>query len=48
MDGLNAAEGPQAVAVPLDGLFPTWWERVLAGVAVTLLAALMVDIVVHC
>jgi hypothetical protein len=48
MVGLDDPEEPQAVAVPLDPVLPTWWERALAGVVVALLVAFVLDIVLHC
>jgi hypothetical protein len=47
MERLDDPEEPQAVAVPLDGPLPTWWERTLAGIAGALLMAFVLDIVVH-
>jgi hypothetical protein len=49
MGGPNDPEEPQATrAPPRDDLLVTWWERALAGIAVALLIAFVLDIVLHC
>jgi hypothetical protein len=47
MDGLDDPEATGRAPSRAD-LLVNWWERALAGVAVALVMALVIDIVVHC
>jgi hypothetical protein len=46
---MGGLDDPKATgrAPPRADLLLNWWERILAGVAVALVIALVVDIVVH-
>jgi hypothetical protein len=45
MGGPDDHEDTQAAGARRDDLFATWWERALAGVAITLTMALLADII---
>jgi hypothetical protein len=45
MGQLDNLEDPQSTRAQRDGPLATWWERVLAGVAVACLMTLLADIV---
>jgi len=38
---------PESASARHDGLLATWWERVLAGVAVAFLMGLVLDVVMR-
>ena len=47
MGQLNNPEGPQPTGARRDDLLATWWERVLAGVAIDISGDAAADVVVR-